>query len=217
MKPGSDHTCNSFMEGDVHERLSKRYPEVLVLAKQYVSRKRKKIRPGGGMSASRKQWLLEQESDCPMCGVKFNAKNLDTEHIHSRALGGLKSSNENRIPMCVPCNQAKGFVMQRLLPKPKDRYRSEYWGRVEAFLLWSELTTDEGLHAGVVIPIVHEYFLEARSSCELPPISLPSRAFSRLSSWIVGDVPNYGSNKQLSSTRIGASRNEEREKTSPKV
>jgi 5-methylcytosine-specific restriction endonuclease McrA len=213
------HSCSlhPFMAGEVYERLSSRYADVLLRAKQYLSRKRKKIRPGGSMSSTRKQWLLEQESDCPLCGIQFHEGNLDTEHIHSRGLGGLKSSDENRIPMCIPCNQIKGFVTQRLMPKPKDRYKDEYWEAVEAFLLWSELTIDEGLQAGELIPQVHEYFLDARSDKISLPITPPRRAFGRFSSWIPGDPPNYSNNVPLSSTVLSAIRNEEHEQAFAKV
>ena len=219
MKPSNVHSCNqhSFMDDEVHEQLAKRYADVLLRAKQYLSRKRKKIRPGGSMSQTRKQWLLEQESECPLCGIRFHAKNLDTEHIHSRGLGGLKKSDENRIPMCIPCNQAKGFVTQRLLPKPKDRYKAENWQNVEAFLLWSELTIDEGLAAGELIPKVHEYFLEARSAENASPITFPRKAFGRLSTWATGDLPNYENNMPLSATIQRAARYEEREQESAKV
>jgi hypothetical protein len=103
------------------------------------------------------------------------------------------------------------------MPKPRDRYKDEYWEAVEAFLLWSELTIDEGLQAGELIPQVHEYFLDARSDKISLPITPPRRAFGRFSSWIPGDPPNYSNNVPLSSTVLSAIRNEEHEQAFAKV
>lgn len=77
---------------------------------------------------------------------------------------------------------------------PFAKHYPEDWSKIEAFLLWSELTIDDGLDAGAQIPEVHELFMEARFAGAKPVGAQPSRAFGRFSTWSVGDGPNYPHN-----------------------
>jgi hypothetical protein len=61
-------------------------------------------------------------------------------------------------------------------------------------MLWSELTIDDGLDAGVNILEVHELFIEARFAGAKPIGAKPSRAYDRFSTWAAGDDPNYPHN-----------------------
>ena len=184
------HPC---MDIKTYRRLAGRYSSVLERAKECLSKKRKSG-TGGGISASRKQALLEAGAECPMCGEAFREGSFNTEHIHSKCLGGPKSSNHNRIALCIPCNDAKNWVMQRMLPRPKSKYQPSYWPMVEGYSLWSELTADEGLAAGALIPKAHAYFLEARFADEPMLNHRVRRAFGRFSTWKAGDDPNFSCN-----------------------
>ena len=184
------HPC---MDIETYRHLAGRYSSVLERAKEYLSKKRKS-RTGGSISASRKQALLEAGAECPMCGEAFREGSFNTEHIHSKCLGGLKSSDDNRIAMCIPCNDAKNWVMQRMLPQPKSKYQQSYWPMVEGYSLWSEVTADEGLAAGALIPEAHVYFLEARFADEPMLNHRVRRAFGRFSTWKPGDDPNFSCN-----------------------
>lgn len=184
------HPC---MDIKTYRRLAGRYSSVLERAKEYLSKKRKS-RTGGSISASRKQALLEAGAECPMCGEAFREGSFNTEHIHSKCLGGLKSSDHNRIAMCIPCNDAKNWVMQRMLPQPKSKYQPSYWPMVEGYSLWSEVTADEGLAAGALIPEAHAYFLEARFADEPMLNHRVRRAFGRFSTWKAGHDPNFSCN-----------------------
>lgn len=77
---------------------------------------------------------------------------------------------------------------------PFAKHYPEDWSKIEAFLLWSELTIDDGLDAGAQIPEVHELFMEARFAGAKPVGAKPSRAFGRFSTWSLGDGPNYPHN-----------------------
>ena len=184
------HPC---MDIKTYRRMARRYSSVLERAKECLSKKRKSG-TGGSISASRKQALLEAGAECPMCGEAFREGSFNTEHIHSKCLGGPKSSNHNRIALCIPCNDAKNWVMQRMLPRPKSKYQPSYWPMVEGYSLWSELTADEGLAAGALIPKAHAYFLEARFADEPMLNHRVRRAFGRFSTWKAGDDPNFSCN-----------------------
>jgi len=184
------HPC---MDIETYRHLAERYSSVLEQAKNYLSKKRKS-RSGGAISDIRKQALIDAKAECPMCGDRFRNGSFNTEHIHSRCLGGQKSCNHNRIAICIPCNNAKNKVMQRMLPYPDSKYRTSSWPMVEGYSLWSELTADEGLAAGALVPEAHAYFLEARFADEPMLNHRVQRAFGRFSTWEAGDAPNFSCN-----------------------
>ena len=173
------HPC---MDWETYLLLKKRYQPVLDRAKLYLSKKRR-CKSGGTLSTKRKQALLAARAECPMCGEELQEGNLNTEHIHSRSLGGLKSCDVNRIAICIPCNDAKNRVMQHLLPKPKSKYQPSSWPMVEGYLLWSELTVDEGLDAGKAIPKAQSKFMEARFDKASSFQPSHRRALGRFSTW----------------------------------
>jgi len=85
--------------------------------------------------------------------------------------------------------------MQRHLAMPPP-YHKGYpgnWDAVKAFLIWSEVTIDDGLSAGIAIPAVHKIFLEERFAGEQPRQG-PKRAFGRASSLATATGPNYPHN-----------------------
>lgn len=178
----------------IRDTLVKRYELVLNSARQFLVKQRVS-KSGGSASDIRKKALLEAEADCPQCGLRFVGKNHNTEHIHPKSLGGGKGDSENRIQMCRMCNNARGSIMTAFIGTPPfAKHFPEDWSRIEAFLLWSELTIDDGLDAGAQIPEVHELFIEARFAGAKPVGAKPSRAFGRFSTWSVGDEPNYEHN-----------------------
>lgn len=178
----------------IRETLVKRYESVLSTARQFLVKQRVS-KSGGSASDLRKKALLEAEADCPQCGLRFVGKNHNTEHIHPKSLGGGKGDSGNRIQMCRMCNNARGSIMTAFIGTPPfAKHYPEDWSKIEAFLLWSELTIDDGLDAGAQIPEVHELFIEARFAGAKPVGAKPSRAFGRFSTWSVGDGANYPHN-----------------------
>ena len=61
---------------------------------------------------------------------------------------------------------------------------------VEEYLLWSELSIDDGLSAGSQVDLIHQKFLMYRFSGRQLPAQLIN-AYGRFSSWKKGDLPNY--------------------------
>ena len=185
---------DSYTHAETYAELSKRYAHVLMKARDFVVKK-KTAKSGGSASSVRKATLRQEEADCPQCGLKFRGENHNTEHIHPKSLGGGASDKANRIQMCKMCNNARNSTMTAFIGTPP--YSRDYpanWKRIEAFLLWSELTIDDGLDAGARIPEVHELFLEARFAGQRPEWARPSRAFGRFATWQDGSEPNYPHN-----------------------
>lgn len=189
------HPC---MEWEVYVRLRERYRPSLDRARDYLSKKRGRPKSGGTISSSRRQTLLDADAQCPLCGENLRDTEFNTEHIHARGLGGLKTCDETRIAMCIPCNDAKNGVMQLFLPKPNSKYQTNCWPMVEGYLLWSELTADEGLAAGALVPMAQEQFLKLRFQEERPLSLNVYRAYGRFSTWLPGDEPNHPNNTPTS-------------------
>lgn len=196
-------TVTDFFAADgIRAGLVQRYESVLNAARQFLVNPRVS-KSGGSASDIRKKALLEAEADCPQCGLRFVGKNHNTEHIHPKSLGGGKSDSANRIQMCRMCNNARGSIMTAFIGTPPfAKHYPEDWSKIEAFLLWSELTIDDGLDAGAQIPEVHELFIEARFAGAKPLGAKPSRAFGRFSTWSVGDGPNYVHNVKQEVSRL---------------
>lgn len=183
------------MSDEVYNKLSVRYALVLSTAHNFIVNK-KKTKTGGTISPIRKQSLESNAADCPQCGQTFRGANHNTEHIQDKALGGAKACSMNRIQLCKMCNNSRASTMLAFLGNPPYYHNLETrWPKIRAYLLWSEMTIDDGLQAGELIPEVHILFLEARFAGQRPDGFVPNRAYGRFSTWEVGDPPNYSHNR----------------------
>lgn len=193
-------TLSTTNADDGRDVLRYRYRKVLTKAKAFLEEK-STTKSGGTISQKRKATLEAAGADCPQCGLKFRRQNHNTEHIHPKALGGGKADKNNRIQLCKVCNNARNSVMLGFIGEaPYHMYLDENWLRIEAYLLWSELTIDDGLAAGARIPEVHELFVEARYAGEMPSRFMPCRSFGRFSTWEAGSEPNYPHNVPMSAS-----------------
>lgn len=169
--------------------LDVRYKEQLSLARQFLSTSGR-AKNGSSINDGRELTLLKQRAQCPHCGILFEGGNHNTEHIHPRALGG-ENTDHNRIQLCLACNNARNLVMQAILGHPP--YFKNYpvnWLMVEEYLLWSEVSIDDGLSAGSRVGSIHQKFLMYRFSGQQQPAKILN-AYGRFSSWEKGDLPNY--------------------------
>lgn len=195
VKSATERRSISYMDDDVYQQLSTRYAPVLETARTFL-KKKKGTKTGGTISRERKATLEKNHADCPQCGQVFRGGNHNTEHIHAKALGGEKSEKKNRIQMCKVCNNSRNSTMQGFIGTPPYYVHWEsQWPKIEAYLLWAELTIDDGIHAGAQIPEVHAHFLEARFAGEMPHAFYPKRAYGRFSTWSFDDPPNYPHNR----------------------
>ena len=176
--------------------LEKRYSQSLKRADAFLQSK-KSIVKGTSITNSRELCLLRNDAECPICGLRFSGKNHNTEHIHPRALGGL-NNDENKIQMCTACNHDRNLTMQAMLGNPPYfKNYAKIKPDVIEFILWAEVTVDDGLEAGKLFPRPHQLFIEARFANNVPPIS--QQAYGRFSSWSNDDPPNLrirGSGKE---------------------
>jgi len=164
-----------------------RYSQSLKRSATHLNSK-KPTPKSSSITSARELCLLRNQAECPICAIKFSGKNHNTEHIHPRALGGL-NNDENKIQMCTACNNSRNLTMQSMLGNPpyyKNYQRMK--ADVDEFILWSEVTADEGFLAGSVFPRAQEIFTEARFANTQP--SMPKRAYGRFSTWDKEDPPN---------------------------
>ena len=172
--------------------IEERYAESLLRSESFLKSKNTTVR-STSITDARELCLLRNKAECPICGIEFSGKNHNTEHIHPRSLGGL-NNDENKIQMCTACNNARNLTMQSMLGNPP--YYTRY-GRIKTavneFILWSEITADEGFVAGGIFTQPNELFNEARFSNVAP--STPKRAYGRFSTWDKEDIPNHKVNK----------------------
>lgn len=169
--------------------LAVRYEEQLSRARQFLSASGR-AKNGSSINDGRELTLLKNRAQCPHCGILFEGGNHNTEHIHPRALGG-ENTDSNRIQFCLACNNARNLVMQTILGHPP--YFKNYpqnWPMVEEYLLWSEVSIDDGLSAGSQVDSIHQKFLMCRFSGHYSPTQIVN-AYGRFSSWKKGDSPNY--------------------------
>ena len=73
------------------------------------------------------------------------------------------------------------------------------WEQIQRFIMWSEITIDDGLEAGEIFPEIHEIFMDERFAGLKPPKG-PSRAFGRASTIDGAGAPNYPHNRVRGTT-----------------
>lgn len=154
----------------------------------------KKTPKGTPITQSQLLKLYQNRADCPICGTEFSGTNNNTEHIHPRALGGTNEAT-NKIQMCKLCNHCRNSVMQHhLIGPPYSKSYPQMWDAIQRFIMWSEITIEDGLEAGIAFPEIHQSFMDERFA-GLTPIKGPSRAFGRASTIDTATAPNYPNNR----------------------
>ena len=181
--------------------LEKRYANTLKDAKKFLENKNAKAGSRSKISKERIEFLVNTNGECPLCGVRFEGANHNTEHVYPIVLGG-KNLIQNKIQICVLCNGARNQVMQAIFGHPP--YRNNYprnWTDVKRFLIWCEISIDDPHLAQTLTPSLQQKFMEIRTGGEKFPLS-PKRAFGRASTWKVGDEPNYEFTKSSNDKKL---------------
>lgn len=159
-----------------------RYSEVLKRTESFLKSDEKPLKPKR-LSDQKIKFLLSEGAACPLCGTEFEGGNHNTEHIHPRVFGG-GNEDSNLVQLCVPCNQERDQVMKALLGHATVvNYRGDYpenWSLVKEFLIWCQITIDDGLEAGEPILAPHERFIAYRFG---NPDDKRSVTFGRSSEW----------------------------------
>ena len=191
-----------------------RYASSLKKAKSFFEGK-KKTPKGTPITQSQLLKLYQNRADCPVCGTEFSGTNNNTEHIHPRALGGTNEAT-NKIQMCKLCNHCRNSVMQHhLIGPPYSKSYPLMWDAIQRFIMWSEITIDDGLEAGEVFPEIHQSFMDERFAGLKPPKG-PSRAFGRASTIDAATVPNYAHNGTSQAKKMPTSATPQTRSTGPR-
>jgi hypothetical protein len=164
------------------------YSKEIEKAKKFLENK-KIVANGSNLSFTKVEFLLETKAQCPLCGIKFQGANHNTEHIHPRGIGG-ENTQANKIQICITCNNSRNQVMQSLLGRPPfHKAYPEKWVKIRKLLIWSLSSIDIGNSAVSQLPEFQDLFLECRTG-GLPMHTVPTMAFHRSSTWKIGDEPN---------------------------
>jgi len=164
------------------------YSKEIEKAKKFLEN-RKVVANGSNLSPTKVEFLLETKAQCPLCGIKLQGANHNTEHIHPRGIGG-ENTQENKIQICITCNNSRNQVMQSLLGRPPfHKAYPEKWVAIRKLLIWSLSSIDIGDSAVRQLPEFQDLFLECRTG-GLPMHTIPTTAFHRSSTWKIGDEPN---------------------------
>ena len=165
-----------------------RYAPELEVAKKHLSSNGKNA-GRSQLGPEKIQHLYDNNADCPICGITFEGGNHNTEHIFPIALGG-KNTMDNKIQLCVLCNNSRNQVMQAIIGNsPRSKY-PDNWIQIKKTLLWHLITIDDGIRSGEAISTPHEKFMQYRTGGSPFP-NRPNRAYGRFSTWKIGDPPNY--------------------------
>jgi len=164
------------------------YSKEIEKAKKFLEN-RGTVVNGSNLSPTKLEFLLETKAQCPLCGIKLQGANHNTEHIHPRGIGG-ENAQKNKIQICITCNNSRNQVMQSLLGRPPfHKAYPENWVVVRKLLIWSLSSIDIGNSAVSQLPEFQDLFLECRTG-GVPMHTVPTTAFHRSSTWKIGDEPN---------------------------
>jgi len=164
------------------------YSKEIEKAKKFLENKGI-VANGSNLSPTKVEFLLETKAQCPLCGIKFQGANHNTEHIHPRGIGG-ENTQANKIQICITCNNSRNQVMQSLLGRPPfHKVYPENWVVIRKLLIWSLSSIDIGDSAVSQLPEFQDLFLECRTG-GVPMHTVPTTAFHRSSTWKIGDEPN---------------------------
>jgi hypothetical protein len=170
--------------------LQARYDGTIKRAKVFLKTKTKGKSPSR-IPTQRIQYIIEKRGECPLCSILFEGGNHNTEHIHPVSLGGENKSS-NKIQICTSCNNSRNLVMQAALGHPPfNKKYPNNWNEVKRFLIWSEITIDEGHEAGKYVPEMQRRFLNYRNGGQ--DLRKPDRFYGRVSTWEIGDQPKQPS------------------------
>ena len=164
---------------DVYLEIEECYRGSLDKARAHLTHQ-KKPRSRAKLSLTRIAYILKHGGICPTCSVPLEGTNHNTEHILPLSLGG-GNDDSNRAQLCSWCNTARN---QTFMGINRGEKYPENWIIVKQYVLWSELTLDEGIRAGAVFPSIQDRFVIHRWGPNFKNIpKKPQNAFGRASEW----------------------------------
>ena len=110
------HVVESYPDWVIRsERLTINVPSVCVTKEYFKFKKAVKF--------SRRNLYLRDMYQCQYCGEVFESEDLTLDHVIPRAMGG-KTTWENSVTACKPCNHKKGAKLVKPMREP---YRPDHF------------------------------------------------------------------------------------------
>ncbi|MEO2121053.1 MAG: HNH endonuclease signature motif containing protein, partial [Candidatus Poseidoniia archaeon] len=185
--------------------LSKRYSESLAeMHSFFSSNKSKKVRRNPPKEC--KKWVVEQEGQCPQCGIYLFTAGTNLEHIHMISLGGGNEPH-NLVFMCISCNLLRAQVLRSFAGSGPQELKKAFHSRegdFESYLLWLNLTVDEGIQAAAVreeTAGMHQLWLDVGGRAS--PANPMETRFGRLSEWKEGESSPVFITTETSEKEVG--------------
>jgi 5-methylcytosine-specific restriction endonuclease McrA len=158
----------------VFEELEKKYEQPIKDMLQHINSSKNASPRKIWTDREKEKWLLREPS-CKICKLPFSKINIITkEHIHPLVLGGFET-DENIIPLCQKCNEARNLVMTQILGTTSiGSIRKNFPANRQSliqFILWCHVTIYSIAVEISLFPHLNEAFSRARG-VELPTVSI---------------------------------------------
>lgn len=147
------------------KKLTKKYKLPLKDAFDYIGKKTPVSKRKQWTTNQRQKWML-REPNCPICKETWSKTNpMTKEHIHPIVLGG-QDRDDNHVPLCEGCNQARNKVMIAVLGSSnilaiRNRMPANK-SSIEEFVIWCHATTNGDEYAMAETKHLTESFLQFR-------------------------------------------------------
>ena len=142
-------------------------------------------------SKARKEHAEKTQAQCPICGCLIRVKGSNEDHILPKNLGG-SSRVDNLVLMCISCNLLRDQVQRVLFGgvgrKEARSVLAEDEERVKSYVLWLQVTVDEGVVAGAAyeeVRTANDFFIQIGGSNQ--PSQIIANTLGRYSEWAVPD------------------------------
>lgn len=86
------------------------HPHLPLVSHVPMVQKKRKKKKAKSKNCNKRRRLLSENPYCQYCGKHLNEKNSTLDHVYPRSKGG-KSSMDNLVLACVPCNQKKADLL----------------------------------------------------------------------------------------------------------
>ena len=149
----------------MNDKLIEKYSPRIQDAIDYIEERRNVSPKRHWTPEQRQQWKLIS-LECPLCNEKYSKTNpLTKEHIHPIVLGG-QDRDDNHVPLCEKCNQARNEVMIAVLGSSKivaiRNRMPALKTSIEEFVIWCHATINKDYGALEYCHHLTQSFLKIR-------------------------------------------------------
>ena len=147
------------------KKIIRKYKLPLNDAFDYIEKKKPVSKRKEWTPNQRQKWML-REPNCPICKETWGKSNpITKEHIHPIVLGG-QDRDDNHVPLCEKCNQARNEVMIAVLGSSKivaiRNRMPALKTSIEEFVIWCHATINKDYGALEYCHHLTQSFLKIR-------------------------------------------------------